>query len=109
MTTKTSHTLGPWRTSGVFEVVSPLGSVPTKICTMDNKGKSVFGDDAQGLVAQANARLIAAAPELLDAIIELVNKLDEMSIPEITGRIPYTETTRIGKAKAAIAKAKGLN
>lgn len=46
---------------------------------------------------EANARLIAAAPELLEALRDLLNDYD--------GGIEPGESTLIDKARAAIAKA----
>ena len=48
---------------------------------------------------EANARLIAAAPELLEALIEL--------IPLIEVTFPKQQEVWLTQARAAIAKAKG--
>ena len=50
----------------------------------------------EGDNTQANAHLIAAAPELLEALEEMIKGVEE-----------YDETAGLSKARAAIAKAKG--
>jgi hypothetical protein len=54
-------------------------------------------------VAHANARLIASAPELLEALKALVNMPDERSINDISNE----EIDLWMQAKAIIAKAEG--
>lgn len=90
------YTKGPW----VFEarsykcIVSKPGEgyITRDVCRMD-------GSTMSALAQEANARLIAAAPELLDALERLADLYDTdegcRSLPE------YRE------ARAAIAKAKG--
>lgn len=51
--------------------------------------------------SDANARLIAAAPDLLEALKDIISKFDEMNIEK------NFESRRIFKAKQAIAKAEG--
>lgn len=58
----------------------------------------------QGMKADetlANARLIAAAPELLEALEEL------LSAPQLRGEMAFNLRLRVEKARAAIAKATG--
>ncbi len=80
------HTPGPWecrksRQEGMYQVVCGTFYV-------------------QGLMGEANARLIAAAPELLEALEELYWLVDER---QRLGR--FVEI--YDKAKAAIAAARG--
>ena len=93
------HTPGPWSVDG--EVIrgdeQSNGSVSVA-CILD--GAYPYGRRA-GKSARANARLIAAAPELLEALNNLLSACD---LPgdrdrEIEQAIPH--------ARAAIAKAKG--
>lgn len=55
---------------------------------------------------KANAHLIAAAPELLESLIELVSAMERYEI-DVDERAPVKHTEMMNKAKAAIAKALG--
>lgn len=81
------HTPGPWKYNGWERVLPANGPQdgPNDIC-------HVYQRRQPGESCDANARLIAAAPELL-AVLEAILKCDQ---PEI-----------IDAAYAAIAKAKG--
>lgn len=52
--------------------------------------------------AHANAHLIAAAPELWDALVELVERREQRA-----GRVEGGSDGRYDRARAAIAKARG--
>lgn len=90
-----NHTPGPW------EVEIP-GEVDEHYAVLDCFGHtaSVYGHPEQTSVALANARLIAAAPDLLDAVEELLIYLADWNDPD-------NETCQ--RARAAVAKAKGEN
>ena len=83
------HTPGPWRIEGTNSGLFIAGAKPGYLAEMRDCGS---GDVA------ANARLIAAAPDLLDALALLVagieNGVSDSFIPLV-------------KARAAIAKATG--
>ena len=91
-----THTEGPWTayppmratdTSEYWEIEDPAGHTAT-----------VYGDDEE---AAANAKLIAAAPELLDAL----DKVAKVSAPlTMEDAVFYLDTLRT-IARAAIAKA----
>ena len=93
MSEKGKHTPGPWEAhkthygdDRTWDVSSPLRTVATI-------------NDGDGL-AEANARLIAAAPELLEALEILVAPDD--------GKIRVDEIkSNFAKGKAAIRKARG--
>lgn len=86
------HTQGPWTMHGPCEITGRYSIV-------HNGPLAYVGDANQSGDGEANARLIAAAPEMLDALHELVkylgvdvdNGLDEL----------------LTNARAAIAKATG--
>lgn len=86
----TQHTPGPWdlEDHGYKYVISKPGEgyITRDVCRMDGSTMAAFDQ-------KANARLIAAAPELLAALKELDAK------PE--------HTNSWLKARAAIAKAEG--
>jgi hypothetical protein len=95
-----THTPGPWKVLPMrhlhtFKVSTDQGaSVQAVIAAMDTK--SVMVNEA---AQEANARLIAAAPELLEAL-ELAHKaLSEES--------RYAQSTTANKIRAAIRKATG--
>ena len=93
------HTPGPWETWGLLVCPSDAGPderAPRRIARVD---RSECGGDAE-----ANARLIAAAPDLLEALIAArpyltwfrsQNSLSDYKCPALR------------KANAAIAKATG--
>lgn len=82
---QTAHTPGPWR-------VSPKGAY---VMTHEKKN-TAFVMEAN---RSANASLIAAAPELLDALQTMLAAVDADRIPGIG--------LATDKARAAIAKAEG--
>lgn len=109
-----SHTSGPWqavvRKYGMWRVVGPeteevnvLGRVYRPVIA-ENIGGHEEGDDGE-----SNARLIAAAPELLSALEQLL-EIGERGYIERreTGKPTWHVLPEITKiASAAIAKAKG--
>jgi len=92
--TKATHTPGPWR----------KGDHPFDIVAGEYTVVATVASDRQGLnrgreVSEANARLIAAAPELLQALRGLIGLHDDPT--------PYDSATTISVARVAIAKAEG--
>ncbi len=90
------HTPGPWRTSGVY-IDSDHGTV----------GHANFSDDLTAGSPAANARLIAAAPDLLEAA-EWADKALERYVDAL-GLDQTDEAALIAlyKIKDAIARARG--
>ena len=82
------HTPGPWAVGGRLVIAEKYGSV----CAVDD-GQSDY---------VANARLIAAAPELLAALKAIT---DELGVPDPGYPAPVANAAEI--ARAAIAKAEG--
>jgi len=111
---KSKHTPGPWEAGdGVILCADPdmaIGSVFP--CDRD---KSPHGSGfAYGEVTKANARLIAAAPELLEACKALDHWLYEVGSARANGESVYSYTelqsmrdNAAELARAAIAKATG--
>jgi hypothetical protein len=89
------HTQGPWQ---VGYAVDDYGDTEIIIEKITSSGSLLVAVAVGGLLGQeANARLIAAAPDLLAVLQELI---------DIEGPQPGTATWA-DKARAAIAKATG--
>ena len=96
-TKKTQHTPGPWRASSQC-IVEPTNA--TVAITMANACDSVEQRDA-------NARLIAAAPDLLEALKDLLDRAERQAagmLVEASCEVWYAHRDA---ARAAIAKAGG--
>ncbi len=102
------HTPGPWKVTGqtVYNPDAKVGNIAFIYCKSTNDRKS-FSDDEIG---QANARLIAAAPDLLEACkISLIFTLAlKGSMIDPTPEMIETVNEHITFLKQAIAKAKGV-
>lgn len=94
-----NHTPGPWKEKQKSTYSEP-GYV---VLWPDKGGEHMRRLDYQGCFTEADARLIAAAPELLDALKAIVSSLSEH---DEEGLIEHVEPMR--KARAAIAKAEGV-
>ena len=92
-----THTQGPWRAqyNGGDQTWTLVGTV--------GNGIPKIADVYPG-ITEANARLIAAAPELLDALRETVEELDMAR----NGSVWLTAAAEVSaRARAAIEKATG--
>ena len=85
------HTSGPWETSNRFDIYSESGYFIGCTCGNLTLPKSVE------LIDEANAKLIAAAPELLEACKEALDFLRICAINNLVNR----------QLKEAIEKAEG--
>lgn len=93
------HTQGPWTAvnhSWCYTSIS-APSTDNAICRLDINHATEESQDADEDQMAANANLIAAAPDLLALLVELV---------DIEGPVPGTSAWG-DKARAAIAKATG--
>ena len=92
METKSKHTPGPWRvdpeSEEAYDIMAGERRIVAQVLTQR--------DDAT--VATVNARLIAAAPELLEALEAAEKELQELD-----------DSDALFMARAAIAKAKGTD
>ena len=70
----TQHTKGPWRRSGRF--VYALGTGGTNIFSTNVQGGGSTSDAATPEEMEANARLIAAAPEMIKALHDALHALE---------------------------------
>ena len=101
-----AHTPGPWTVSGISGGQIYKSNYPYSATFVADCNSSITDDDMQ----KDNARLIAAAPDLLDA-------LREQGIPydgslcfcgvAIGNPMQGGHSKRCGNAQAAIAKAEG--
>ena len=101
------HTPGPW-------MVDAMGNVwasNTKVCDMAERPIQDSAYRAKELGEhEANARLIAAAPDLLEALKDMTPPMPPPDAKCHFGLVPQSECAyckRIAKAHAAIAKATG--
>lgn len=110
----TKHTKGPWVWSDKFKTFdnerntwSLLGEGGYGILSCDGDANS---PQCLGASGEANARLIAAAPELLEAL-KLVTDVYAAMRETLSSKYPAdgwsAETMTIDAARAAIAKATG--
>ena len=105
-----THTPGPWTLSEGSERVT--GRRITIHCD-GMRIADVIPWSGRWSAAEANAHLIAAAPELLEGLVALIAKLDAGGIPMsedacptcATTAGPCDETCALEHARAAIAKA----
>ena len=108
------HTPGPWHTGNIgrkgigwctiFNDTTPIA----RALSLHKKGERKSGDFD---IEAANARLIAAAPELLEALRELVAEFEELN-RELAAKENYSyypESGGIAYARTVIAKAEGTN
>ena len=90
---ESKHTPGPWRVgvtsdAGEVDVIAEGGWFVAVACDSAGDGDT-----------EANANLIAAAPDMLEALEKLVSRIDETRGP--------TADTALAAARAAIKKARG--
>lgn len=94
------HTPGPW-------TVEPFGDFDKDIVILEPR-VTVDNDDVDHKEAAANACLIAMAPELLEALVELRDYAGSMPTLDTHGEDRFLTAARvIERAERAIAKACG--
>lgn len=87
-----THTAGSWHLDYENDAVYVCAPEGWAICSVD-------GDDQEQ--AEANARLIAAAPDLLNELEKITDTLESM----FAGVVPSHYRQRINTARSVIAKA----
>jgi hypothetical protein len=95
-----AHTPGPWN-------VMPGRSLLHVETDCDNPGGAGVPICSLPLKAEANARLIAAAPDLLDALRDALTGFTDLSNGWPERELHMTPAEVIAKAVAALAKAEG--
>lgn len=86
------HTLGPWRIGKAYGAV--VSDHPVTLMRGSDDVEAYGGHMVAESVAKNNLALVAAAPELLEALIDAVEN-------------PTDDAYWIAQARAAIAKATG--
>ncbi len=97
-----AHTHGPW----IWDEPSNWHGLQARVCT--EKYEPIAQVQISGWprkIGKANAALIAAAPELLEALEKLAARFAIVA-PDDTG-LSEEDAARLNAARAAIAKAKG--
>jgi hypothetical protein len=101
------HTKGPWKTDEVagMEVItiSECGYMPHAQVFRRGVGNNYLTDEDR-----ANARLIAAAPELLEASKQFIASIKEIwNDSKFQSRYGHIFDTAYGMAREVVAKAEG--
>ncbi len=100
------HTPGPWYVSKRNPLrVIESGPRALTLATVGTNGHGVTAEGAQA-EAEANARLIAAAPELLDALRDAMQAVEVFHGP-IAWEVFRDHSPEMKRWRAAIAKATG--
>ncbi len=79
--TANKHTPGPWHmdpeeVTGGFRIVPKIGDRGLAVAIQRDAAPAIPGSGIDRATAEANARLIAAAPELLEALIRAQDFID---------------------------------
>lgn len=91
------YTRGPWRLSPTDDTVV-IADDGSEIATIDGD----YNQPETWPIMEANARLIAAAPEIADALADMLNLRDEI----IFGMVDGNEIERVVAARMALSKAR---
>jgi len=86
----------------------PSKNRPPPICDGRVTICKTFDNEERGVSAEANAKLIAASPELLDALQSLLDMYVELGYSGDAGYFDPEKQDEVIKARAAIAKATGV-
>ena len=104
------HTAGPWTVSGhhVDNGRIQIGSQKDYICELYWEPNDEISKAANWTEAEANANLIAAAPDMYEALIEIEQFLTSYEIFDRNGKNMYEDISGTFEIiEAAIAKAEG--
>jgi len=106
----TKHTPGPWRTLNLVSATAIHAASGSRVCHLSyyvefngSPCGSIESQDKTQEEIDANARLISAAPELLEALEMVVGEASPVGDKEMA-TISFNQLTEV---RAAIAKAKG--
>jgi hypothetical protein len=99
------HTPGPWKASKDLKRYWIESSTPKVLG--GHAVAEVTDDDCDSDEAQANARLIAAAPDLLAALKQVLKHVEDPTVDRVPEWCCTLCATYRGIARDAIAKAEG--
>jgi hypothetical protein len=103
-----THTPGPWKADNWSDISVNRNGKPTLVARAWQSSHDMPSHPIKSIEAAANARLIAAAPDLLAALNEIL-----VIVNEGTKECHKRGGTRLGNiddvARAAIAKAEGTS
>ena len=99
------HTPGPWYVETVPTSIGHCHKIqPVNACLyVDYRG--IRATDPKTAVAEANARLIAAAPELLEALEKMLHEATKIGAFDEDAERRLEQRPEFIQARAAIAKA----
>jgi hypothetical protein len=102
------HTRAPWKKGNDCIIAEIDRHVPTLIAITGNYGMgipAIIPDDEE---AEANERLMIAAPEMLEAL-EVIADRNRFNLPMTGHQLTTILSSMQQVARAAVAKAKGGN
>lgn len=101
MQDKTEHTPGPWEASRIKDG----GQKGLYVKQPGDKGLYLVKHTFDGIQAEANAKLMAAAPEMYEALKEIVDLFDGL----MHGGFQKLESFTLKPARLALIKAQGCD
>ena len=113
---KTQHTSGPWFKAGKGQNIEVRYKTGVKLCGVETDDLICmlphYPDKNLHSQYEANAALIAAAPELLEALREVTSELEavfkwQLENNRISDVVAVQRQATLDKARSAIAKARG--
>lgn len=99
----TRHTPGPWTVNPHFNHGAEVRSLASVAwCSVASTHGASSSQSIDAAEARANARLIAAAPDLLEALEEAIRDHDDFEDGRLSGNTVATMYAAIAKAKGEV-------
>ena len=102
-----THTPGPWKWDEGWGAILSCGDVQRLVCPVWTGGNRSGMTESEVARDVANARLIAAAPDLLEALEDLIERAGTSMHQANSDGAEYDVDDELKAAYAAIAKARG--
>jgi hypothetical protein len=104
MSAHTGYTPGPWHWDSDPVKGDPTGRIRYRVCCLGKTITQVYYSSFEGgpTRAEADARLIAAAPDLYESLYEVVQQISAM---QTLGKTKADKAGWLTAARAALAKA----